>query len=99
LARPSSITRCPAPPRPPAPVTGRPLAGLPFHLAEVDDEDVAARAHAAGVVGDVAASLGRGVVIDLAGAQDQRAPWLRMLPALAEGVARGKSLSLNLSIC
>jgi tetratricopeptide (TPR) repeat protein len=28
-----------------------------------------------------------------------RAPWLRMPPALAEGVVRGKSLSLNLSIC
>jgi hypothetical protein len=28
--------------------------------------------------------LGRGVVIDLAGVQDQRAPWLRMPPALAE---------------
>jgi hypothetical protein len=58
---------------PPAPATGRPLAVLPFHLAEVDDEDVAAHVHADGVVGDVAASLGRGVVIDLAGVQDQRA--------------------------
>jgi hypothetical protein len=38
-----------------------------FCLAEVDDEDAAAHAHAAGVVGDVAAFLGRGVVIDLAG--------------------------------
>jgi len=76
---------------PPAP----PEAVLPFHLAEVDEEDVAAHAQAAGVVGDAAASLSHDAVVDLAAVQDQRAAIVEDAARAGRGVVRGKSLSLN----
>ena len=71
------------------------VGSVAVYLAEVDDEDIAAHAHAVGVVGDVAASLGRGVVIGLAGVQDQRAAMVEDAARAGRGVVRGRSLSLN----
>src|SRR5689334_7036047 len=50
------------------------IGGIAADLAELDDQDAGAGAAlAAGAAGDSAAASGRGVVIDLAGVQDQRA--------------------------
>ena len=46
-------------------------------------------------VGDAAASPGHGVVIDLAGVQDQRAAMVEDAGRAGRGVVRGKYLSLN----
>jgi len=53
------------------------------HLAEVDDEDVAAHAHAAGVVGDAAAPSAAVLSSTLLAFRISVPPWLRMPPALA----------------